>query len=94
MSTSLYDPSIVKWSMNGGVSKGEGQNSEKNSSASYYHISLVVMCAAMRGLLLMQCGWSLLSRSCIVPEFRIGGWAHGKENTTDHKDLPTSAFFM
>ena len=40
--------------MNGGVSKGGGgQNSEKNSYTSYYHISLVVMCAAMRGLLLM-----------------------------------------
>ena len=33
MSTSLYDPSIVKWSMNGGVSKGGGgQNSEKTAT--------------------------------------------------------------
>ena len=54
MSTLLYNPYIVKWSMNGGVSRGGVKILKKNSYTSYYHISLVVvMCAAMRGLLLM-----------------------------------------
>ena len=39
-------------------------------------------------------GWSLLSRGCIVPKFRIGGWAHGNENTTDRGPTNISLLYV